>query len=178
MESGPRKRAARARVVSVPLMRRTGPDPAFPCAVFSPADFPPLCAPRLASARKRVRRKAAHPALNLHPPPPLTPHPFQLKTFSAPLRPHPQGGFIWDWVDQGLVRKVTTPDGRTVEAWGYGGDFGDDPNDAQFCINGMVWPDRTPHPACFEAKEAMVRAEKTMGEAGGEQSAAPVPAEH
>ena len=63
-------------------------------------------------------------------------------------------------MDQGLVRTVTTPDGRSVEAWGFGGDFGDDPNDAQFCINGMVWPDRTPHPSCFEAKEAMVRAEK------------------
>jgi hypothetical protein len=66
-------------------------------------------------------------------------------------------------VDQGLVRTVTTPDGRTIEAWGYGGDFGDDPNDAQFCINGMVWPDRTPHPSCYEAKEAMVSAEKECG---------------
>ena len=79
------------------------------------------------------------------------PHPFPLRH---------QGGFIWDWVDQGLVRTVTTPDGRSVEAWGYGGDFADDPNDARFCINGMVWPDRTPHPSCFEAKEAMVSAEK------------------
>lgn len=46
--------------------------------------------------------------------------------------------------------------GRTVEYWAYGGDFGSFPDDAQFCINGMIWPDRKPHPGCFEAKSAMV----------------------
>jgi beta-galactosidase len=60
-----------------------------------------------------------------------------------------QGGFIWDWVDQGL-RKV---DERGREYWAYGGDFGDHPNDGAFCINGLVWPDRTPHPAMFEFKK-------------------------
>ena len=69
---------------------------------------------------------------------------------------HTQGGFIWDWVDQGLVHKFPTADGGLVEAWAYGGDFGDAPHDGQFCINGMVWPDRTPHPGCWEAKAAMV----------------------
>ena len=57
-----------------------------------------------------------------------------------------QGGFIWDWVDQGL--RATTPEGETY--WAYGGDFDDQPNDANFCINGMVWPDRAPHPAMWE----------------------------
>ncbi len=57
-----------------------------------------------------------------------------------------QGGFIWDWVDQGLRRE--TSDGRVY--WAYGGDFGDEPNDAAFCINGLVWPDRRPHPAMHE----------------------------
>jgi beta-galactosidase len=60
-----------------------------------------------------------------------------------------QGGFIWDWVDQGL-RKV---DDKGREYWAYGGDFGDQPNDGAFCINGLVWPDRTPHPAMFEFKK-------------------------
>ena len=46
--------------------------------------------------------------------------------------------------------------GKTVEYWAYGGDFGSFPDDAQFCINGMIWPDRQPHPGCFEAKSAMV----------------------
>jgi beta-galactosidase/beta-glucuronidase len=59
------------------------------------------------------------------------------------------GGFIWDWVDQGLKR--VTEDGR--EWWAYGGDFGDEPNDGNFCINGLVWPDRKPHPAMWECKK-------------------------
>ena len=46
--------------------------------------------------------------------------------------------------------------GKEFEYWGYGGDFGDPVHDAQFCINGLVWPDRTPHPGCFECKAVMV----------------------
>ena len=46
--------------------------------------------------------------------------------------------------------------GKSVEYWAYGGDFGSFPDDAQFCINGMIWPNREPHPGCFEAKAAMV----------------------
>jgi len=57
-----------------------------------------------------------------------------------------QGGFIWDWVDQGL-------DLKGKGNWNYGGDFGDDPNDANFCINGLVWPDRSTHPAINEFKK-------------------------
>lgn len=34
-----------------------------------------------------------------------------------------------------------------IKHWAYGGDFGDIPNDLNFCLNGLVWPDRTPHPA-------------------------------
>ena len=41
-----------------------------------------------------------------------------------------------DWVDQGLLKEFTTPDGHKVEGWAYGGDFGDEPHDANFCING------------------------------------------
>jgi beta-galactosidase len=60
-----------------------------------------------------------------------------------------QGGFIWDWVDQGLVKQ--NDDG--TEYWAYGGDFGEKIHDFDFCINGMVWPDRTPHPAMYEFKK-------------------------
>lgn len=72
-----------------------------------------------------------------------------------------QGGFIWDWVDQGL--EETAPNGKTY--WTYGGDYGDQPNDLDFCINGLVWPDRTPHPAMWEFRKLFqaVRFERICG---------------
>ncbi len=62
-----------------------------------------------------------------------------------------QGGFIWDWVDQGF--EVTDEAGRKY--WSYGGDMGSQhyTNDENFCHNGLVWPDRTPHPALQEVKK-------------------------
>ncbi|GAH81906.1 unnamed protein product, partial [marine sediment metagenome] len=63
--------------------------------------------------------------------------------------PNAIGGFIWDFIDQGL--RKTTEDGK--EFWAYGGDFGDTPNDRNFCINGIVMPDRTPNPALYEVKK-------------------------
>ncbi len=62
--------------------------------------------------------------------------------------PRLQGGFIWDWVDQGITKK----DENGQSYWGYGGDFNDLQNDRQFCINGLVFPDRTVHPSLFEVK--------------------------
>jgi len=64
--------------------------------------------------------------------------------------PRLQGGFVWDWVDQSLTH--TDADGVSYQA--YGGDFGDTPNDRQFCMNGLVFADRTPHPSLFEAQRA------------------------
>ena len=62
-----------------------------------------------------------------------------------------QGGFIWDWVDQGLLTQ--NEDGENF--WAYGGDFGppDVPSDGNFCLNGLVDPDRTPKPALYEVKK-------------------------
>ncbi|WP_017800862.1 beta-galactosidase [Winslowiella toletana] len=62
--------------------------------------------------------------------------------------PRLQGGFVWDWVDQSLTK--TDADGSRWQA--YGGDFGDKPNDRQFCMNGLVFADRTPHPSLYEAQ--------------------------
>lgn len=62
--------------------------------------------------------------------------------------PQYQGGFIWDYIDQALVRR--TPDG--IEALGYGGDFMDRPTDYQFCGNGIVYGDRVPSPKVQEVK--------------------------
>lgn len=61
------------------------------------------------------------------------------------------GGFIWDFIDQGLYKEDA--DGK--EYFGYGGDFGDTINDDNFCINGIVSPDRRPKPAMIEAKRVM-----------------------
>ena len=57
------------------------------------------------------------------------------------------GAAIWDWVDQGLLKK----DGN-VAFWAYGGDYGDKPNLDAFCINGLLAPDRTPHPHYYEVQ--------------------------
>ena len=58
---------------------------------------------------------------------------------------HLQGGFIWDWVDQGLYDEK--------RGWTYGGDYGENPpSDQNFCCNGIVNPDRDPHPAFYEVK--------------------------
>ncbi|MEL6923140.1 MAG: glycoside hydrolase family 2 TIM barrel-domain containing protein, partial [Bacteroidota bacterium] len=61
-----------------------------------------------------------------------------------------QGGFIWDWVDQGLAAEK---DGKKY--WKFGGDYGpaDVPSDGNFCINGLLLPDRTPHPAYWEVQK-------------------------
>mgnify|MGYP003666173587 FL=1 len=62
-----------------------------------------------------------------------------------------QGGYIWDWVDQGILTK--NDNGEAY--WAYGGDLGgeDLQNDGNFCLNGVVNPDRTPHPALEELKK-------------------------
>jgi beta-galactosidase len=64
---------------------------------------------------------------------------------------HLQGGFIWDWVDQGILQK--TDDGE--EFWAYGGDFGWDDirTSNNFCLNGIVDPDRGLHPGYWEVKK-------------------------
>lgn len=60
-----------------------------------------------------------------------------------------QGGFIWDWVDQGLL----AVDKNGKEYYAYGGDYGvNQPSDGNFLCNGLVLPDRTPHPALTEVK--------------------------
>ena len=64
--------------------------------------------------------------------------------------PRIQGAFIWDWVDQGLLR--TDENGSYYV---YGGDFGEELHDGNFCINGVVSPDRQPHPALHEIKYHM-----------------------
>ena len=76
--------------------------------------------------------------------------------------PRLQGGFIWDWIDQG-IRQVAA-DGQVYFA--YGGDFGDHPNDGNFCGNGLVGSDRVPHPALLEYKKVLEPVDFSQAEPG------------
>lgn len=59
------------------------------------------------------------------------------------------GGFVWEWCDHGIY-KGDTEDGQAM--YYYGGDHGEDVNDSNFCMDGLVYPDRTPHTALLEYK--------------------------
>ncbi len=71
-----------------------------------------------------------------------------------------QGGFIWEWYDHGIY---TNENGN--EYYKYGGNFGDFPTNGNFCIDGMLMPDRTPSPSLLEYKQiiAPVEVTKTAG---------------
>ncbi|GAA4586700.1 glycoside hydrolase family 2 TIM barrel-domain containing protein [Planotetraspora phitsanulokensis] len=89
-----------------------------------------------------------------------------------------QGGFIWEFWDHGLLQRVS--DGRPAAEggyaagvtepgyrWAYGGDFGDRPNDGNFCLDGVVFPDRTPKPVMFEHRELAAPVRIELAEAAG-----------
>ncbi len=62
------------------------------------------------------------------------------------------GAAIWDWVDQGLYPVESGKLKVESSDFLYGGDFGDKPNDGAFCINGLIGPDRKPHPHYYEVQ--------------------------
>lgn len=62
-----------------------------------------------------------------------------------------QGGFIWEWFDHGI--ESYTEEGEKY--YRYGGDFGDDPSNKDFCIDGLLMPDRTPSPSLYEYKKVI-----------------------
>lgn len=78
--------------------------------------------------------------------------------------PKLMGGCVWEWNDHGIRARTTAG----TEYFGYGGDFGDHPNDGNFCIDGLVSPDRVPHTGLLELKQviAPVRIEAEDLEAG------------
>jgi len=63
--------------------------------------------------------------------------------------PHCAGGYIWDMIDQSLLQKQE--DGSLT--WTYGGDWGDEPNDGYFCLNGLFQPDLRPNPHAYEVQK-------------------------
>ncbi|GAE92242.1 beta-galactosidase [Gracilibacillus boraciitolerans JCM 21714] len=65
--------------------------------------------------------------------------------------PRLQGGFVWEWMDHGI--RKSTADGE--EYFAYGGDFGDQPNDSNFVMDGLVMSDHNPSPALLEYKKVL-----------------------
>ncbi|MBN2590788.1 MAG: DUF4981 domain-containing protein [Sedimentisphaerales bacterium] len=74
------------------------------------------------------------------------------------------GAAIWDWVDQGIAKSIdgsplsydNNPASLSLkdnEYFAYGGDFGDVPNDGPFCLNGLIGPDRVPHPHYYQVQK-------------------------
>ena len=72
------------------------------------------------------------------------------------------GGYIWDWIDQGVLKKAD--DG--TEFLAYGGDYGDKPNSSNFCINGVIASDRTLKPASLQCKHVFQPIQVEMKEDG------------
>ena len=62
------------------------------------------------------------------------------------------GGFVWEWCDHAINQGVAE-NGKTM--YGYGGDFGEYPHDGNFCMDGLVYPDRTPHTGVYEWKNVV-----------------------
>jgi len=83
--------------------------------------------------------------------------PGSLKEYWETIRKYRRliGGCVWEWADHGM--RMKTAEGK--EWFAYGGDFGDMPNDGNFCIDGLVAPDRTPHTALIELKHVLAPAQ-------------------
>lgn len=62
-----------------------------------------------------------------------------------------QGHYIWEWCDHGLLE--TGENGHSRYA--YGGDYGDYPNNYNFCMDGLIYPDQTPGPGLLEYKQVL-----------------------
>jgi beta-galactosidase len=77
--------------------------------------------------------------------------------------PRVQGGFIWEWMDQGL--RSTDPQGRTFFA--YGGDFGEELHDGNYICDGLVFPDQTPSPGLLEYQKVLEPVRITAGDTPG-----------
>ena len=75
--------------------------------------------------------------------------------------PYLQGGCIWDWVDQALWKEAPQNDRGIEKFLGYGGDFGDHPNDNNFCVNGVIRADRQLNPHAWQVKKTYQNIEVT-----------------
>lgn len=90
-----------------------------------------------------------------------------LKSYQDLFRSHKrlQGGFVWEWYDHGIY----TRDEAGHEYYTYGGDYGDFPNNGNFCIDGLLMPDRKPSPGLLEYKQVIAPVEITQPEGNGRE---------
>lgn len=79
--------------------------------------------------------------------------PGDLKDYWDVIYKYPKlmGGCVWEWCDHGIL----TTNSEGAQYYAYGGDFGDKPNDGNFCLDGLVYPDRTPHTGLLELKKVI-----------------------
>lgn len=91
--------------------------------------------------------------------------PGNLKEYWDAIYEYPRniGGCVWEWADHGI--RQHTADGK--EWFAYGGDFGDMPNDGNFCIDGLVSPDRVPSPGLLELKKLIEPVHVAAGDLRG-----------
>ncbi len=64
---------------------------------------------------------------------------------------HIQGHYVWEWCDHGILAR----DENGEEFYKYGGDYGDYPNNYNFCMDGLIFPDQTPGPGLKEYKQVI-----------------------
>ncbi len=79
--------------------------------------------------------------------------PGNLQEYWDTIRKYPRliGGCVWEWVDHGIRQKTA----GGADWFAYGGDFGDQPNDGNFCIDGLNFPDRKPYPGLIELQKVL-----------------------
>jgi beta-galactosidase len=79
--------------------------------------------------------------------------PGDLKDYWDVIYKYPKlmGACVWEWCDHG----IKTLNSKGEEFYAYGGDFGDKPNDGNFCLDGLVYPDRRPHTGLLELKKVI-----------------------
>ncbi|MEV6209517.1 glycoside hydrolase family 2 TIM barrel-domain containing protein [Kitasatospora sp. NPDC051914] len=78
-----------------------------------------------------------------------------LSEYQEVIEAHPRlaGGFIWEWLDHGILRRAGPDDHGSFYA--YGGDFGEEVHDGNFVADGLLFPDRTPSPGLVEYKKVV-----------------------
>ena len=75
-----------------------------------------------------------------------------------------QGHYIWEWCDHGLL----SHDEQGRERYQYGGDYGDYPNNYNFCMDGLIYPDQRPGPGLREYQQVLCPVEVTAEEGAGD----------